>query len=323
MTMGDLKNKLNINLIKATAFFAILAVLMIAASLAVKPRYGEVYDISKTNRKHIDLKDEKTDIDVVFSGDSVVYRSISPLQIFTDYGFTSYDLSDSALRLCDAVSMVETSFDDHAPRLVVLETNSLFTDSVPHKDKYAIPTNFIENLFPILHYHVFYKTWLPDFSPEKPTADEHKRLKGFEYSDSVIPYDNDPDYMDRGPSKENMSRESLKYLNELYAFTKENNTDFLLISVPRPVGWNNARHDAVAEWARENSVPYIDLNKEDIGFDWNLDTMDGGDHMSFEGSKKVSNYLGKYIMENYSMDDHRGDSKYEDWNNSYREAGIY
>ena len=67
MTMGDLKNKLNINLIKATAFFAILAVLMIAASLAVKPRYGEVYDISKTNRKHIDLKDEKTNIDVVFS----------------------------------------------------------------------------------------------------------------------------------------------------------------------------------------------------------------------------------------------------------------
>ena len=280
--MGDLGKKKN-NILKAAAFLSVLAILIIAASLAVKPKYGEVYDISKTNRKQIAVSAEKKDsIDVFFAGDSVVYRSISPLQLFADHGFTSYDLSDSALRLCDAVSMVETAYEKHSAKVIVLETDALFTDASPHRDVYAHPANALEDLLPIFHYHVFYKTWLPSVAAESSTVDLHNLLKGFEYTDSVIAYEGSADYMKEGPSRARMSKECLDYLNELHSFAKEKGAELLLVSVPRPLGWNDARHDAVADWAEKNSVSYTDLNKEDIGIDWKTDTMDAGDHMSFE-----------------------------------------
>ena len=322
--MGESSSKKENNKLKTIAFLGILAVLIIAASLAVSPRYGEVYDISKTDRKRLALeKEKKNSIDVVFAGDSVVYRAISPLQIYNDYGFSSYDLSDSALRLCDAASMIETAYENQTPSLIVLETDALFTDASPHRDRYAIPTNFLEDIFPIFHYHVFYKTYLPDFATESATAKLHDLLKGFEYTDSVIAYEDTVDYMNEGPSRARLDKESLEYLEEINAFAKEKNAEFLLLTVPRPAGWNKARHDAVENWAEDNDIKYLDLNIEDIGIDWETDTMDAGDHMSFEGSKKVSNYLGKYISENYTMEDHRGDPDFDSWTESYREAGIY
>ena len=320
--MGDLEKKDN-KIIKAAAFLAVLMILIIAVSFMVKPKYGEVYDISKTNRKLTALSEEKNGIDVFFAGDSVVYRSISPLQIYEEAGFTSYDLSDSALRLCDAVSMVEAGFEIHPPKLIVLETDALFTDTLPHRDVYAHPTNFIEDILPVFHYHVFYKQWLPSVAAESSAVELHRLLKGYEYTDSVIAYEGSADYMKEGPKKVRMTDECLEYLEELNSFASKNELELLLVTVPRPAGWNDAKHNVTATWAEEHNLSYIDLNNEDIGIDWTKDTMDGGDHMSFEGSQKVSNYLGKYIMANYSLEDHREDSEYDSWSVSYREAGIY
>lgn len=40
------------------------------------------------------------------------------------------------------------------------------------------------------------------------------------------------------------------------------------------------RHNEVQALADALAVPYLDLNlnTEELGIDWNLDTLDGGDH---------------------------------------------
>ena len=76
-----------------------------------------------------------------------------------------------------------------------------------------------------------------------------------------------------------------------------------MISVPSPDNWSYQKHNAVENYARENDVTYLDLNLsvEELGIDWTADTTDRGDHLSFTGARKVTDYLGDYLSEKLSQ----------------------
>ena len=90
--------------------------------------------------------------------------------------------------------------------------------------------------------------------------------------------------------------------------------DFL-VSSPSPKNWTYAKHNSVSDWAQANAVTYEDLNLNNtLGIDWASDTKDGGDHLNFDGAKKVSNYIGAWLSENYTLPDKRKNSDYKHWN---------
>ena len=145
---------------KIVIFLIIFIVLLWVASLAVKPYGGEVYDIKSTDMKIRDIRTEADDtIDVLFAGNSLVFRDISPLQVWDLTGITSYDLSDGAMRLCDQYTLIKNACTRQKIKLIVLEPCMFFSDASPYKDDFALPTNLIEKIFPIFHYHTFYKAW--------------------------------------------------------------------------------------------------------------------------------------------------------------------
>lgn len=49
------------------------------------------------------------------------------------------------------------------------------------------------------------------------------------------------------------------------------------------------RHNEVQALADALAVPYLDLNlnTEELGIDWNLDTLDGGDHLNYTVVRKL------------------------------------
>ena len=53
-------------------------------------------------------------------------------------------------------------------------------------------------------------------------------------------------------------------------------------------------------------------------FNWLTDTRDGGNHLNYNGAKKMTKYLGKYLIENYHLMDHRQDNAYNQWNLDYQ-----
>ena len=63
-------------------------------------------------------------------------------------------------------------------------------------------------------------------------------------------------------------------------------------------------------------MDYIDLNYavEDLGINWKTDTADKGDHLNLNGAQKVTTYIGSFLKENYSLEDHRGTELGEVWN---------
>ena len=60
-----------------------------------------------------------------------------------------------------------------------------------------------------------------------------------------------------------------------------------------------------------------------MGIDWSTDTMDGGNHVSFEGSKKTTKFIEDYLEENYDLADHRGDPVYDGWVKDNEEYELY
>ena len=53
---------------------------------------------------------------------------------------------------------------------------------------------------------------------------------------------------------------------------------------------------------------------DELGIDWQKDTLDGGDHMNFYGSIKLTNYFGKYLNEQNILPNHKEDIQYSKWN---------
>ena len=307
-------------------FFGGLILILVILSMAVQPGFGEVYDIVAVRDKLEALSQEKPGtVDVYFAGNSEAYRSFSPLQLWVDYGITSYCIAGSALRLCDNCEILKASWDMQQPKIIVLETDAIFSDSSPHKDEYALPTNFIEDVLPIFHYHIFYKSYMPKFIDRaNPVKRDAHILKGYVQSDAVVPYTGPVDYMAPG-TKGRILGESLKYLNEIHRFAKENGTELVIAAVPCPLHWNMGKHEAMQKWCDENQVPFVDMNLmiDKMGIDWAQDTMDGGNHVNLSGSIKVTECIGDFLNDNYDLPNHTFEPGYQEWDELYEEAELY
>ena len=305
-------------------FLAILIILLELASLAVRPYGGEVYDIKSTDRKIRDIRTEADNtIDVLFAGNSLVFQDISPLQVWNRTGITSYDLSDGAMRLCDQYTLIKNACTRQRIKLIVLEPGMFFSDASPYKDDFALPTNLIEKIFPIFHYHTFYKAW--SFSDDDESVRITRLMKGFQTTEDTTPYTGGSDYMEENEKPEEIQDLNRRYLNDIVSFCNENGIKIIVAALPSPVNYNMGKHKAVSEWADEYGIEFIDLNlmQEELGIDWNTDTKDGGDHLNIEGSKKVTGFLAEYISDGYGLADHRGEAGYEKWEQDYKEAALY
>ncbi len=305
-----------------------LFLILIAASALVRPASGEVYDINAVQMKcsAADKEKEKS-IDVVFAGNSESYRSFSPLQLYKDEGVTSYNLGASALRACDCREIIGEFFGRQSPKVVVLETDTLFEEGSCYRDPDAHLTNKVESRLPVFHYHTFYKRWLPQSLKNKDMYwKDASVFKGFLVETAVMPYEGG-DYMSADAPKTKIREANRNVLKEIIRLCDENAASLVLISAPSATNWNKAKHAAVVKWLNENApqIAYVDLNEKaaELGIDWSRDTMDGGNHMNLEGSKKVMNYVGSFLKENYELPDHREDAGYNDWEDNLGKAGIY
>lgn len=298
-------------------FIAGLFILLALASYAVSPDVDEVYDIISVREKLYEINHvEKDTIDVLFTGDSLVFRDISPLRIWKDTGITSYDLSQGAMRLCDQYVMIKNVCRRQDPSLLVLEADVMTQDASPYKDDFALPTNLIEKYLPIFHYHTFYKAFHPFEDDDSYLL---TRNRGYDPVDGIEPYEGPGDYMNTPAEPFEIGLLNLKYLEFITDYCEKNDITLLVLALPSPGNYNSEVCKAIRAWSDANNAEFLDMNPlwEDIGIDWSQDTKDGGDHMNPSGAEKVSRFLGEYLEENYDLTDHRNDEAYDNWNRDY------
>lgn len=112
--------------------------------------------------------------------------------------------------------------------------------------------------------------------------------------------------------------ESEQCLRDLIEYCKENGVELLLIETPYVVLDNDdiKETNAILDIANEYSVPFLNFNTqemyENIGLDFESDLFDRY-HVNFLGSVKFTRYLLDYIINKYSLEDHRFANEYEPW----------
>ncbi|MBD5095599.1 MAG: hypothetical protein HDT40_01110 [Lachnospiraceae bacterium] len=254
------------------------------------------------------LSEENDTVDVIILGNSETFGLISPMHLWQNQGIASYIAGQPGLRLSEEYYSLKTILKKQSPKLVILETNNIFDAiSTFGEIKYTITTAFC-HYFPIVKYHSFWKKYV---SESKPQAIHYN---GFSIRADVVPYEGG-DYLTYTDELEKMDAITKHYLDMVVGLCRQNNIEVLFVCAPSPNSFSYKKHNSVQAYADANSIPFIDMNvlNEEIDINLKTDILDGGEHVNLYGTLKMTNYLEKYLTDNYSLPDRRQDKRYVKW----------
>lgn len=270
------------------------------------------FGIYKTAQFEI-LGEKKNTIDAVVLGDSLVYSSISPMEIYGKYGYTVFDCAEAAQILPDAYAYYKAAIQTQKPKVALIEANMFFRDAKkrPWDNTYQ---KILKNSLPLFKYHNNWKTLFNGDINGKANI-----LKGFKKNIKVKSSENS-DYMRTTLKKSKLLQSNFKYFKKFVKYSKENNIKLIIIGLPSKKSWNYAKHKEIEELTKEYNLPYINLNLEaGINIDWEKDTYDRGNHLNYSGAKKVTAYIGNYLKKLSILKNHKNDLDYYEWNKAYHE----
>ena len=298
-------------------FLLVFAVLLWACSAGIQIIVRNVSgSVSGRSRVFASVSAEKKNtIDVLVAGDSESYTSVSPMDLWDRAGIAAYDCGQPGQRIQETYYILKTAFRTQSPKLVLFETNTMFRDPGFLKNVQLSLTEPLAYHFPVIKYHNAWKALFD--GPGGPK----KSYKGFEIRDKVVSYEGDEEYMKETKDKAQIPEVVRIYMEKIKRLCEKNGADLLLVSAPSPKNYNYKKHNSLEEYARENNLPYVDLNMKfrDIGIDWKLDSYDRGDHLNISGARKVTAYIGEYLADNYDLPDRRNDDGWREWDDLARE----
>ena len=296
------------NVFKSITFLLIFVFFIYILNYLLIPKYELLKPVS------FEISGEKDDtIDVIFLGDSLVYSSVSPMEIWNEYGYTSFECAEPAQILPDTYDYLEFAVKHQHPKIVMLEANVLFRNPKKRTMDTALAQAF-RRYVPISVYHNNWKSYLQKGSMENWINID----KGYKFIPQVKPSNRKKDYMAYTDRKESIPKNNFKYIEKIIKLCEKNDIKLILVGFPSQASWRYNKHNAATAIAEKYGLDFINLNLEKLDIDWKKDTKDKGSHLNNSGSKKVSKFIGNYLKNTNLLEDHRKDSEYEDWNTAYK-----
>lgn len=294
-----------------------LAGLLVGSSYIFLPKSNGLNSGMEEFKANGILGEKENSIDVLFLGDSEIYCSVIPLQIWQSSGYTSYVCGTSGQTLDYTEVMLKRTFEKQSPKIVVMETNAIYRKFTV---KNVIFTK-VSDYFSVFRYHNRWKTMSIDEINKPAEYTFTDESKGYRLKTGVKPAVKDNSYMsptDKSLPIEKINRQSVERIKNL---CDENGAKLIFFSTPSTKNWNYMRHNGIEALAKELKCEYIDLNllTKEVPVDWKNDTVDKGDHMNYFGAKKVTSYLSEYLENTGLLADKRNDSDYKTWNEAAEE----
>lgn len=327
-------------LIKTIIFITILIFIISLFTDVLK--YKDKERVQESKEQLVSMPEDS--VDVLFLGASAVYAGISPIYLWNDYGITSFNLGSSVQPPLLTYYIFEETIRYQKPEVIVIEFVSLTNEHTP--DRYeayylrglegildrklkvevinAIDKEFdlsskASYLIPFLRYHHRWSELaerdfvdLNGYKPYKLGGLRDERVKSIEFSDN---------FMNPEEEKKVNFETSEKYYLKLIEFARENDIEIFAVSPPR----TNRRYGeylAQRDFCEKNGITYIDYSLEEnfqqLNFDLEQDFYNKG-HLNKYGNKKLTSHIGKYISENYAIEDKRDNNEYSYWNELYDE----
>lgn len=283
--------------------------------------------------KYYDFYNQQQDFDVLFLGTSHVINAVYPMELWRDYGIVSYNMANHSENICTNYWQLRNALQYTTPKVVVIDLYAVdgdskvneqylhnFTDEMPFSMlKVQMVQDLLESdkrveyLFNLSLYHSRWEELgREDFRPATGLE------KGAELREEVTV--NVPPTLISREEYDPTERLNKQYLQKIIDLCKEHNIDIILMYIPYTMPTGDQQ---VANWgyfaAEKNDIPYLNFVYEDLDINYATDCADEAHHLNASGAKKVTDYLGKYIKNNYNLEDHRSEQEYAFWYKDYDE----
>lgn len=271
-------------------------------------------------------------IDVVFMGSSHCYCSMNPALLWDEYGMAAFDMAVSGQDKDSTYHTLIELLKTQSPKVVCIDGYALLYDEqtvLGNVYRNMLSMRFSPNSNALIRSYVADEEQM-DFLLRWPIV--HTRYRELTKYD-FIQYE--PSIYGRGfcynynanavtpPSDAinctevtELSESNREWLNKLIALSEEE--DFTLVMFLAPFSLSESNQmiiNGAASYLEYHDIDFIDFNHLGgrIGLNYNADFIDSA-HTNYFGSEKVTAYMGEYLKENFTLEDHRGDEAYHLWN---------
>lgn len=311
----DFNQEVKKNIIKAVSFLLIVVVLIIVLSYIFLPKNNTeeagMYNVEANGI----LAEKENQIDLLILGDSEPFTSITPMQLWNDYGFTGYECCSLQQTMPESFWYLNKALKKQHPKIIIIEANNIYTASQRKEHLEGI----INNKIPIFGFHNRWKRLKKEDFTEKVNYDTVNDLKGYRYTtDSVEAKDRE--IMKPTEDMNIIPRSNVIYIKWLNNYCSENGIKLLILRTPTRYSWEYKSYLGVKQLCDKEKIEYIDMNmiEDRVNIDWTKDSKDGGDHLNHFGAIKTTKFLGKFLSEKNILPDHRNDPNYNNWHDSYK-----
>ena len=299
--------------------------------------FQAVYNVTKRKyayQKTADFFAQEEEFNVMFFGSSHMLNSIFPMKLWNNYGIVSYNLGTKSESLAITYYNIQLALKYTKPKVIVVDTFITTDDDkirgnseLSHDSLDAYPMSYIkylaiEDLFPndraeyLFDFSLYHSRW--DELIKEDFVQVSKKEKGAETRTSVVLPNKINNFSDVDIYKEN-ENVNMQYLRKIIEYCKEKDIEILLTYFPYPA---EKRDIGISKYvqkiADEYDVNYINFLSMNV-VDYNTDCYDSNSHLNPSGARKVTEYLGQYIMENYDIPDQRQNEAYSFWYQDYDE----
>lgn len=149
------------NCTRLVSFILILLLLLYGISFLLEPKNNDdaAGFVNPNASGYLSL--EKDTLDVFIVGNSDAYSGFSPMEMWKNYGFTSYISGTGKQLIGESVRAVEECLKTQKPKVVILETDQLYTNSNSAQVIARDARKQILNQFSVLEYHDRWKQFDP------------------------------------------------------------------------------------------------------------------------------------------------------------------
>lgn len=126
-------------------------------------------------------------------------------------------------------------------------------------------------------------------------------------------------------TSQEMTEKSKEYFEKIVELTKKEGIALALISGPYLLEERDQEvYNSIGQLSEKDGLLFWNTNTpahyREMGLDFSTDYADHA-HLNEAGGAKYTAYLGKWLSQNYSFPDRRGQKGYESWENQLMKSG--
>ena len=317
----------------AAAWVIALCASLLLADRAMRRDDGE--------RKYGNFFAETQDFDVFFMGTSRVLDGVQPMELWRDYGFTSYNMGNNSENLEMTKWVLDIAMDTHKPKAALIDVyyvdrkvtdawafsfRHLFLDEIPLSRKKiecvkaTLPkSEWTEFLMPFSLYHGRWEEILSG------STEEQVICRPFAMGAELRAQREKPgiDFV-RTKEMNTAEMEGKESLRKIAALCRDNGIEPVFMAIPAPISEAEQMNvNSVQLVADELGVPFINMLDAEGLVDFDNDCYDALGHLNPDGASKVTAYLGQWLSEHFDFEDKRGNAAYAHWNNNLETYEAY